>query len=127
MALMISICYSKERSQFYFWLYHLFGWLTPVCTTLAIYFQARAEHSKDEPIKGLPIFETIQLTASTVLLAVCITIITINLLRIARRRYRLKYDKDGNRRVSFTSNESLPLIDEDNDRSQILIHSNSTG
>ena len=38
-------------------------------------FSIKSDHSKDEPILGLEILETIQLIASIVLLALCIIII----------------------------------------------------
>jgi hypothetical protein len=125
MALMVSICYSSERSRRYFWLYHLFGWLAPILTTALIYLAAAIDRQNDEPILYAPRFESIRYQASIVLLAVCVVISSANLLRIARQRYRLKHDAYGSRRASFTTNESQPLINGGIDQSQVTASTGS--
>ncbi|CAF3083061.1 unnamed protein product [Rotaria sp. Silwood2] len=124
-ALMISICYSHERARKYFWLYHLFGWLAPMFTTLVIYLQSKVDRSKGEPTLDTEKFGTIQIIASICLLASCIILTSTNLLRIARRTYRLKQNARENRSASFTTNEFQPLINDSNeyDQSQITIQS----
>jgi len=128
---MISICYSNERARRYFWLYHLYGWLLPICTTLVIYLESPKPNANEDPVVGAKRVETTQVSAAIVLLALCIIISSTNLLLILRRTYRLRHDGQGNRRVSFTSTENRPLIDgehdDENDSNQISIHSTSTG
>ncbi|CAF3391754.1 unnamed protein product [Rotaria socialis] len=101
-ALMISFCYSNERAHYFFWLYHLFGWLVPICTTLIIYYQSSIDRSRSESSMDTEKFGTVQTSASVCLLAICIIITSSNLLRIARRTYRLKQN----------ASETQPLINE---------------
>ncbi|CAF4726475.1 unnamed protein product [Rotaria sp. Silwood1] len=124
-ALMISICYSYERARQYFWLYHLFGWLAPILTTVMIYLQSKVDRSKGEPTLDTEKFGTIQIISSICLLSSCVILISTNLLRIARRTYRLKQNARENRCASLITNEIRPLINDSNeyDESQTTIES----
>lgn len=65
--------------------------------------------SKDISILGAEKFGRLQMILSIGLLSLCILINTINLLRIARRTYRLKHKKLSNSRTT----EGRPLINEE--------------
>ena len=109
-ALMISICYSTARARKYFWVYHLFGWCVPLCATLVIYLISSNDRPKGQPIASSRNFETIVLSVSIFVLALCIVVSSTSLLRISRRLYRLKRNAQGSRRESMVENEVQPLI-----------------
>ncbi|CAF1241236.1 unnamed protein product [Rotaria sordida] len=113
-AVMISICYSNERARQYYWLYHSFGWLVPIFTTFIIFFRSTIDRSKGEPPLDTQKFGETQVIASICLLAVCVVLTSTNLLRIARRTYRLKQ----NARENFTITESRPLINDEHEYDQ---------
>jgi hypothetical protein len=73
--------------------------------SLIIYFCSSISQSKEISILGAEKFGKIQIILSIVLLGLCILINTINLLRIARRTYRLRH----NPRL----NEGRSLINDD--------------
>jgi predicted permease len=104
-ALMITICYSNQLASRYSWIYHVYGWIVPICVSLIIYFCSSISQSKEISILGAEKFGKIQIILSIVLLGLCILINTINLLRIARRTYRLRH----NPRL----NEGRSLINDD--------------
>jgi hypothetical protein len=107
-ALMITICYSNQVARQYYWIYHIFGWIMPICTTLIIYFFS-SDQSKEILVLGAEKFGKIQIILSIVLLGLCILINTINLLRMARRTYRLQHDNH----VNSETTEGRPLINDD--------------
>lgn len=125
---MISICYSSERARQYFWLYHLFGWLAPILTTSFIYLISSTEKSKGDPGLDTEKFGVIQVIASICLLLLCVIIASTNLLRIARRVYRLKQNAR-EAHESFLTSEYRPLINDNNDidQSQTQTRSFATG
>jgi hypothetical protein len=104
-ALMITICYSNQIAYRYSWIYHVYGWIMPICVSMIIYFYSSINQWKEISILGAEKFGKIQIILSIVLLGLCILINTINLLRIGRRTYRSR----NNARI----NEGRPLIDGD--------------
>ncbi|UJR28564.1 hypothetical protein I4U23_009797 [Adineta vaga] len=129
LALMVTMCYSRERARRYCWLYHLFGWLLPIVTTLAIYLISTISTKNEDSTAGLRKIETMQYSAAIVLLALCIIISTISLLLIARRTYQSKRNSEQNRRTNSLSEEIRPLMEtenEDNDSHHASINSAST-
>jgi hypothetical protein len=110
MVLMISICYSSERARQYFWLYHVFGWLVPIFAAVIIYLKYASDKTKDKPIVGAGSFGTTAIATLIFVLVLCIVITSSNLLRFARRAYRLRHDAQEIRRLSFTTSEIQPLI-----------------
>lgn len=127
--LMISICYSNERAQKYFWIYHLFGWGVPIAVTLLLYLPALVNRPKDRPVAQSGDYGTMQTIVLIVFLVLCLVITTTTLLRIIRRRYKLKHSINEDRRLSFTANEIQPLINNSDeiDQSQRTTSSTSTG
>jgi hypothetical protein len=119
-ALMISICYSSERARRYFWLYHLYGWLFPVVTTFFIYLTSTIDKTKHEPVSGVVNFGTLQICVTIFFLGSCIIITSVNLIRIARRKYKLKHAHETSG-VSFTIGEIQPLIRDEIESSQSQI------
>ena len=118
---MISICHTTSQAHKYFWLYHLLGWLVPLCLSLGIYFGSTVDRTKEQPTIGAEKFGKIQLILSIILLGTCILINCVSLLRIARRTYRLKQNTMHDRQSIDVSNEGRPLmIDEDGDASPTL-------
>lgn len=114
---MISVCYSSDRARQYFWVYHLFGWCVPICATLFIYLISENEKSKDQPIASSLNFEKTVVSVSIFVLALCIVVSSISLIRISRRIYRLKHKAQENRHESsLPVNETRPLL---NDESEI--------
>ncbi len=83
------------------------------------------DKSKDDSMVGHGSFATIQTSIAILLLGLCLLINSANLLRIARRTYRLTHDAHETRRISFTSGEIRPLINYDSDtqQSQVTIQS----
>ena len=94
-ALMITICYSNQSAQRYAWIYHIYGWMMPICLSLMIYFLS----SNEIFVIGAKRFGRVQIILTIVLLALCILINTINLLRIVRRTYRLRRNTRSNSEV----------------------------
>ncbi|CAF3574612.1 unnamed protein product [Adineta steineri] len=125
-ALMISICYSKERARQYWWLYHLYGWLLPIFTVGVIYIESTIMTKNEDSKSRLRKIDTVQYSAAIVLLAICIITISTNLLRIARRTYQLKHDANESDSTSLNSNEIRPLIDEESEDIQRQLSINST-
>ncbi len=105
-ALMITICHSNQLACRYSWIYHIYGWIMPICVSLIIYFYSSIKQSKEISIIGIEKFGKFQIILSISLLCLCILINTINLLRIARRTYRLKHDNHSNSGII----EGEPLI-----------------
>lgn len=116
-ALMISICYSNDRVNKYFWLYHLFGWGAPICATTAIYIRSPYEQANNVTSSITDKLATVQNSASICLLALCIIITSANLLRIVRRKYQLRQNERGSRSESFSIGEIRPLINDTHDYS----------
>ena len=90
----------------YSWLYHAYGWILPFGVSMIIYLVSSSKESKEVSILGAEKFGRIQIILSIILLTFGILINTINLLRIARRTYRLKHKKQSNI-------EGRPLIDDE--------------
>lgn len=116
-ALMITICYSNQLARQYSWIYHIFGWIMPICVSFIIYFFSSIDPSKEITILGVEKFGKIQIILSMFLLILCILINTINLLRIARRTYRLKHNgqinSDVNEEQISGGIERRPLMNSD--------------
>jgi hypothetical protein len=128
-ALMISICYSTDRAQKYYWVYHLFAWCVPICATLVIYLISFNDRSKNQPVASSRDFPTIVVSVSIFVLALCIVVSSTSLILISRRLYRLKRIEQGSRRGSVTEGEFQPLLTNDSgtDQSYGTNRSASTG
>lgn len=109
---MISMCYSNQMACRYSWLYHAYGWILPFGVSMIIYLHSSSKESKEISILGAEKFGRIQIILSIILLTFCILINTINLLRIARRTYRLKHKKQSN--VGMI--EGRPLMDDEEEQ-----------
>ena len=119
-VLMITICYSKQRALRYWWLYHAFGWLAPLCTTLAIFLASSLAAKDGDPKTRLQEITTLQYSAAIVLLALCIIVSSTNLIRIIRRMYQLKRGNEEHQRRSSISRENDPLIEHNDDDDSTL-------
>lgn len=112
--LMILICHSTNQTRQYSWLYHIFGWIVPFCLSLAIYFGSSMFSRTEQTTIGAEKFGKVQIILSIILLAQCILINSICLLRIARRTYRLRHDANESRRSSNSeTHEERRLINEE--------------
>ncbi len=113
-ALMITICHSNQLAHRFSWIYHIFGWIVPICISLIVYFHSLLNQPKEISILGVERFGKVQLILSIFLLALCILINTISLLRITRRTYQLRHDSVENNNSKSGINEIIqPLIDDD--------------
>jgi len=113
---MITMCYSNQLADQYSWIYHIFGWIMPICVSVIIYvFSSIIDQSKDISTLGAEKFGKIQIILSIFLLVLCILINSINLLRIARRTYRLKHDNHSNSGII----EGRPLIDDNEEEAEL--------
>ena len=130
-ALAVSICCSSKSGRQYYWLYHLFGWLVPICGAMIIYFASSMDRSKETPMLSTEKFGTIQIITSILVLALCVIISTFNLLRIVRRTYKVKRPERGSGWVVLSDNEDGRLInseaEEENNRQRISIDRAYTG
>lgn len=113
-ALMITVCYSNQTACRYSWIYHAYGWIFPLGVSMIIYLYSLNRDFKE--ISSVK-FGRIQIILSMILLTMGILINTINLLRIARRTYRLKHRKQ-------STSVGRPLIDEEERNEDPIIPSN---
>lgn len=124
-ALMITMCYSNQLACYYSWIYHIFGWMMPICTSFIIYFGSSADESREITILGVEKFGKIQIIFSMILLNLCILINIINLLRMARRTYRLNHrdhlNSSNNEEQPSRTIERRPLMNSDEE--EIEVHS----
>ena len=117
-ALMITICHSHQLARRCFWIYHLFGWIVPICISLIIYVFSSPNPLKSTTL-GAEKFGRIQIIFSIILLALCILINIINLLRITRRTYQLRQNSIDNGINDYTNdlnsnnNEIQSLMNDD--------------
>ncbi len=80
---------------------------------MIIYTYSSINPYQDISVSGVEQFGKIQLILSILLLVFCILINTINLLRIARRTYRVRHDSTGNHRRNSRISEGRPLIEDE--------------
>jgi hypothetical protein len=112
-ALMINLCYSEQIACRFSWIYHVFGWIVPICISMIIYVYSLVNPLKEISITGVEKFGKMQIILSIFVLVLCILINTINLLRIARRTYQVRHDSTENHHRNSEAIEGRPLIEDE--------------